>query len=35
MLPLGSRSQVAKLVLFDSVLFLEGREKEVVLFSEL
>lgn len=35
MLPLGNRSQVKKLVLFGSILFLEGREEEIVSFSDL
>lgn len=34
-LPLGNKSQVKKLVLFGSILFLEGREEEIVLFSDL
>lgn len=35
MLPLGNRSQATKLGLFDSILFLDGGEEEIVLFSEL
>lgn len=35
MLSLDNRSQVAKLGLFDSILFLEGRVEEAVLSSEL
>lgn len=34
MLPLGNRSQAAKLGLFNSILFSEGRDEEAVLSSE-